>query len=142
MRLGAGSKDPAPFFCRLLGVWNALANLNANFSAYKAQSLLVRNFQSLAIVIVMAETIADCEAEAPKPVIEIINEEIASILMLAHTMNNRLMENESVLRTKLEIMEGLLDRLLEVCRQYHTLGEFIFTDFRVEMEIFKAELLS
>lgn len=138
----AGSQDPAFSFYLLAGVWTALDDPYARFSADMLQSLLVRNFQSLAIVIVMAETIADCEAEAPKPVIEIINEEIASILMLAHTMNNRLMENESVLRTKLEIMEGLLDRLLEVCRQYHTLGEFILTDFRVEMEIFKAELLS
>lgn len=106
------------------------------------QSLLVRNFQSLAIVIVMAETIADCEAEAPKSLVETINEEIVSMMMMAHTMDNRIKESESVLRMKLEIMNGLMDRFLDVCLQYPTLGEFIMTDFLVEIENLKEELNS
>ena len=45
----------SPFsFARLLGVWNASADLNANFSAGTGQSLLVRNLGSLVIVMGMA----------------------------------------------------------------------------------------
>lgn len=64
------------------------------------------------------------------------------MMMMAHTISNRIRENESVLRMKLEIIEGLLDRLLDVCRQYNTLGEFILADFLVEIENFKEELNS
>lgn len=90
----------------------------------------------------MADTIAACEAEAPKSLIESINKEIVNMMMMVHTMNNRIRENESILRMKLEIMEGLMDRLLEVCLEYHTLGEFIMKDFLVEIENFKEELNS
>ena len=114
----------------------------ARFSADMVPSLLVPILESLDIVIVMAETIADCEAEAPKSLVESINEEIVDMMMMAHTISNRIRENESVLRMKLEITEGLLDRLLDVCRQYHTLGEFILADFLVEIENFKEELNS
>lgn len=90
----------------------------------------------------MADTIAACEAEAPKSLVDAINEEVSDLMLLAHTMNNRIKESESVLRMKLDIMDGLLDRMITVIRTYPDVSDFILGDFRVEMAIMKEELNS